>query len=299
MIEAAALSYDRLPVMEVVFERFALAAAPALKLYTAASVDVILETLDYTSCGEALDAIGAPGFVMVAETTDKHEQIVLALDAALLFHNLEVMLGGGKTAPAPREVRNFTMIEKRLGTRFCEVALQSLTDAASQLCPLRFRPSSVENNPRNAMIAPAAAPCMTIRFRVVLGGREGHMTFVIPNTVIESYPALLAQTIVTGRASEAQAWRSTMQANLTDTEVEIVAVLASPRLTLAEILALEPGSLIPLGIDAEGQATLYCSNRSVFHGHVGRNRLGQIAIRMDSDVVQIPDPLARLAGGAS
>ena len=45
IIRVAALSYDRLPVMEVIFERYALILAPALKIYTTVPVDVVLSDI--------------------------------------------------------------------------------------------------------------------------------------------------------------------------------------------------------------------------------------------------------------
>jgi len=188
IIRVAALSYDRLPVMEVTFERYALILAPALKVYTAGTADVTLEGVDYLSCGEALESLDQLSFVMIANTSTNGEKIGVVLSTDLLFNNLEIMLGGGRFDPGPVDKRSFTMIEKRLGTRFCEIALNGLSEAIGQFCEMRFQVDSLESNPRNAMLAPLTTPCIKVVYRVKLGERDGTMSFIVPNTALEKRP---------------------------------------------------------------------------------------------------------------
>jgi len=291
IIRVAALSYDRLPVMEVVFERYALILASALKIYTAVPVDVLMEGVDYVTCGEALEGLDQLSFVSIVDKSPNEGQIGVVLNTDLLFSNLEIMLGGGRFEQSPVDKRSFTMIEKRLGTRFCEIALGGLSEALAQFCEIKFQIDSVESNPRNAMLAPLDTPSLKVVYRVKLSGREGLMTFIVPNTAIEPHPVLMSQSFLAGRQNPEPGGEQAMASALKDAEVSLTAVLRSMDIPLGGILSLRPGDVLPLDIDPSEEAAVFCSNQSMFTAAIGQRKSSFLAAKVSSDLSQIPDEL--------
>jgi flagellar motor switch protein FliM len=291
IIRVAALSYDRLPVMEVTFERYALILAPALKVYTAGTADVVLESVDYLSCGEALESLDQLSFVMIANTSTNGEKIGVVLSTDLLFNNLEIMLGGGRFEPGPTDKRSFTMIEKRLGTRFCEIALNGLSEAIGQFSEMKFQIDSLESNPRNAMLAPLTTPCLKVVYRVKLGGRDGVMTFIVPNTALEKSPALTSQNFLAGRQNPEPGGTRAVASALREAEVSLTAVLRSLEIPLAGLLEMRPGDTIRLDIDPTEEAAVYCSNQSMFRAAIGQRKTSFLAAKVSSEVAPIPEDL--------
>lgn len=297
IIRIASLSYDRLPVMEVIFERYALILASALKIYTTVPVDVALEGVDYMTCGEALEGLDQLSFVTIANTSTNDGQIGLVLNTDLLFNNLEIMLGGGRFEPAPADKRSFTMIEKRLGTRFCEIALNGLGETLAQFCEMKFQIDSVESNPRNAMLAPLATPALKVVYRVKLSGREGLMTFIVPNTAIEDSPVLMSQNFMAGRQNPEPGGERAMASALREAEVSLTAVLRSMELPLGDLLALKPGDVLRLDIEPSEEADVYCSNQSMFTAAIGQRKSAILAAKVSSEPCPIPEELQiRMAG---
>lgn len=297
IIRVAALSYDRLPVMEVIFERYALILAPALKIYTTVPVDVVLEGVDYMTCGEALEGLDQLSFVTIANTSMNDGQIGVVLNTDLLFNNLEIMLGGGRFEPAPTDKRSFTMIEKRLGTRFCEIALGGLSETLAQFCELKFQIDSVESNPRNAMLAPLATPTLKVVYRVKLSGREGLMTFIVPSTAIENSPVLMSQNFLAGRQNPEPGGERAMASALREAEVSLTAVLREMELPLGGVLSLRPGDVLRLDIDPSEEAAVYCSNQSMFRAAIGQRKSALLAAKVSSELSPIPDELLQRMGG--
>lgn len=297
IIRVAALSYDRLPVMEVIFERYALILASALKIYTTVPVDVVIEEVDYMTCGEALEGLDQLSFVTIVNTGSNEGQIGIVLNTDLLFNNLEIMLGGGRFAPAPADKRSFTMIEKRLGTRFCEIALTGLSEAMSQFSEMRFQIESVESNPRNAMLAPLPTPTLKVVYRVKLSGREGLMTFIFPNTAIEDNPVLMSQNVLAGRQNREPGGERAMASALRGAEVSLVAVLRTMEMPMGGLLALKPGDLLRLDIEPNEEADVFCSNQSMFRAAIGRRKGAHIAMKVSSEPGPTPDELLSRIGG--
>ena len=56
IIQRAKRSYERLPILEVILERFALAVGPALKHYIGAICEARIDNIEYMPVGEALEA---------------------------------------------------------------------------------------------------------------------------------------------------------------------------------------------------------------------------------------------------
>ncbi len=297
IIRVAALSYDRLPVMEVIFERYALILASALKVYTAVPVDVVPEGVDYMTTGEALEGLDQLSFVTIANAISAEGQIGVVMNTDLLFNNLEIMLGGGRFEPAPPDKRSFTMIEKRLGTRFCEIGLNALGEALSQFCDLKFQIDSVESNPRNAMLAPLATPSLKVVFRVKLSGREGLMTFIVPNTAIEGTPVLMSQNFLVGRQNPEPGGERAMASALKGAEVSLTAVLRSLEMPLEGLLSLRPGDLIRLDVDPSEEADVFCSNQSMFRAAIGQRRGATLAAKVSSEPGPIPEEVRQRMDG--
>ena len=65
IVERAKLSYARLPMLEVVFDRFSLSLAQTLKSYLGAMAEVSLGGIDYLSCQDALKDQPDPSLISV------------------------------------------------------------------------------------------------------------------------------------------------------------------------------------------------------------------------------------------
>lgn len=297
IIQVAALSYDRLPVMEVVFERYALILASALKVYTSGPVDVTMDELEYLTCGEAFETLDPISFVTLVTMSPNDGKISVVLDTNLLFSNLEIMLGGGRLEPAPIERRSFTMIEKKLGTQFCEKSLNALSEAVAHFCELRFQVDSIESNPKNTILAPLSTPTLKVTYKIKLNSRDGVMAFIIPSTAIEPSPVLMSQSVLPGRQAADSGGEKAMASALKDAEVSLTAVLREMEIPLGSLLALRPGDLVRLDVDQDEEASVYCSNQSMFRAAIGQRKSAILAAKVSSDPIPIPENLLERMGG--
>jgi flagellar motor switch protein FliM len=250
-----------------------------------------MEGVEYLTCGEALDGLDQLSFLSIVKKAPNEGQIGVVLNTDLLFSNLEIMLGGGRFEQSAVDKRSFTMIEKRLGTRFCEISLGGLSEALGQFCEMRFQIDSVESNPRNAMLAPLDTPSLKVVYRVKLSGREGLMSFIIPNTAIEAHPVLMSQSFLAGRHNPEPGGEAAMASALKEAEVSLTAVLRSMDLPLGGILSLRPGDVLPLDIDPSEEASVFCSNQSMFTAAIGQRKSSFLAAKVSSGLSPIPDEL--------
>lgn len=288
IIHKARSNFDQLPMLEVVFDRFALSLGAALKSYTSTGTDVAIASIDYMSCGDALDSLPSPGFLVMTNARPWDGRLLLALNTDLLFSTLELMLGGRSIRPRPQTPRFFTMIEKRVGARVAEIILAEMAEAFATLADVQFVIEELENNPRSTILAPPASPCVKITLDVMLDDRGGQISVLIPHATLEPVRGLLSQVFLGGQLGGDQNWRNSLKHLLSDTPVSLEAILTEVNLPMTDVLRWAPGQTIDLGINVDHMPRVTCSGHEMFRGAMGRCRNGSVALRIVTETD--PDP---------
>lgn len=280
IIHMATISYERLPMLEVLFDRFALSLSGAIKAYSGATTEVSLQDFTYGNCGAALDSLPSPVLIAMTSATGWDGRMATVIEPQLLFALLEFMLGGRTARDGAWEPRSFTTIEKRIGTQLCDVALRELSSAFAPVTDVKFSIDSLENSPRALVLAPPASPCIKVELRVELEGRGGNLTFVIPNATFEKLRPQLIESFFGAQLGVDSGWRSLLADSLQGTNVDLTAVLHELKIPLSDVLSWQKGQTIDLGITADNCATVNCSGRPMFRAATGRNRNGSVALRV-------------------
>lgn len=296
IIRRAKLSYERLPMMEVIFDRYTLSLATAIKTYVGAIAEATLESFDYMPTGEALEALENPALIAVVEPKEWDGALALLIDPNLLFSVLEIMLGGRTSARREWSPRSFTAIEKRLGQKLFSVILDDLSRAFAQLCEVTFAATHTETNPRSLVLAAPNTPAVLVTIRIAIEDRSGLIRFVMPNSSFESVRPLLAQSFLGGQLGGDSGWRAKMSDAIGEASVVLEAVLREQPVPLNEVLAWQPGSVIDLDISAEDEAVLICAGRPMLRAALGRRRNGAVAMRVTERLIEDDEEMRDAAG---
>lgn len=284
IIRLSKLSYERLPLLEVVFDRYQLALGPQLKSFTSTATEVSLRSFDYLSCGEALQELSAPNFLAVVDARPWEGQLLLAVEPPLLIAALEIMLGGRKATPRAWTPRSFTSIEKRFGTRLCEMMLHTLQEAFGQLAEVELGIDHLESTPQSTVLAPPSTPCVRVVLDVTMEERGGQMTYILPYNAFEKVRPILAQAFLGGKIGGDSSWRRDLTEKLHGTNVTLAASLHEISVPLEEVLEWKPGVTLDLGIGPDASVTVNCNGMAMFRGAMGRRRNGAIALRVTEDL---------------
>jgi flagellar motor switch protein FliM len=206
-------------------------------------VAVRLETIQRRLYSEFVDELETPACLNLLKIEPLKGHALLQWSPTLVEGLVDRLLGGsGSTSAAP--ARPLTEIELRLLVRITDLALAGLRNAWIDVCPLEPRVKLLETHPHLLPFGAAETAIVEIRFDVVVGVTRGSLCLCLPEEAIES----LAEKMMTvaGANSPAPpppADPATGSSNL-GTAVELVAQLASTRLTDDEIAGLEVGDVI-------------------------------------------------------
>ncbi len=280
IIDSALVSYERLPMLEVVFDRLVRMMSTSLRNFTSDNVEVSIDNITSIRFGDYLNSIPLPAMLSVFKAEEWDNYGLLTVDSALIYSIVDVLLGGRRGTAAMRiEGRPYTTIERNLVERLVSVVLSDLSGAFDPLSPVTFRFERLETNPRFATIGRPANAAVLARLRVDMEDRGGRLEVLLPYATLEPVREILLQGFLGEKFGRDSIWEAHLAGELWYTSVPIEAVLDTVELPLRDVLDLKVGSRVLLNVNSSSDVHLVCGDLAMFKGKMGRKG-GHIAIRI-------------------
>ncbi|MBN9023255.1 MAG: flagellar motor switch protein FliM, partial [Rhizobiales bacterium] len=120
LLDAAGLTLERLPMLNVIYDRLATFCADALRHMTASQPYFSLSSVENSRIGDILDSYEANAIVGVfhAPTWDSH--LLVGFDRDFVFTMIEALLGSDGSEPPVEEERSFSNVEVRVARAIFE-----------------------------------------------------------------------------------------------------------------------------------------------------------------------------------
>src|SRR4029079_5168988 len=124
IIDSAMVSYERLPMLEIVFDRLVRLMTTSLRNFTSDNVEVSLDRITSVRFGDSLYAIPLPAILAVVKAEEWDNFGLMTVNSGLIYSIIDVLLGGRRGQTAVRgEGRPYTHIHSNLVKRMIEVVL--------------------------------------------------------------------------------------------------------------------------------------------------------------------------------
>jgi len=286
IIDSGMVSYERLPMLEVVFDRLVRMMSTSLRNFTSDNVEVSLDNITSIRFGDYLNSIPLPAMLTVFKVEEWDNFGLITVDSSLIYSIVDVLLGGRRGTAAMRiEGRPYTTIERNLVERLINVVLTDLGGAFDPLASVAFRFDRLETNPRFATIARPANAAIVARLRIDMEDRGGRLELLLPYATLEPVRELLLQMFMGEKFGRDSIWENHLATELWFTDVELDAVLDEVTVSLKDVLNWEVGSRLDLQVTPDTTVDLRCGENSMFRGRMGRKG-GSIAVRIDQKLDQ-------------
>src|SRR6202165_1064152 len=153
IIDSGVVSYERLPMLEIIFDRLVRLTTSSLRQFTSDNVEVSLDRITSVRFGDYLNSIPLPAILAVFRAEQWDNSGLITVDSKLIYSIIDVLLGGRRGQTAIRiEGRPYTTIETSLVKRMIEIVLGDAEHAFRPLSPVKFNIDRLETNPRFARI---------------------------------------------------------------------------------------------------------------------------------------------------
>ena len=275
------VSYERLPMLEIVFDRLIRLMATSLRNFTQDNVEISLDSIESMRFGEYIDSLTLPTLLSVFKAEEWDNYGLMSLDSSLIYSMVDVLLGGRRGTAAMRlEGRPYTTIELNIVKDIIQLILSDLSTAFDPITSVGFIFDRLETNPRFATITRMSNAVIVAHLRIDMEDRGGRIDLMIPYATLEPIRELLLQMFMGERFGRDTIWENHLMSQLWDTDVEIKAVLKETEARLSDISGWHKGSFLPLDMPPQDPVEIVCGDVPLFSGTMGRKD-EHVVIRID------------------
>lgn len=275
------VSYERLPMLEIVFDRLIRLMATSLRNFTQDNVEISLDSIESMRFGEYIDSLTLPTLLSVFKAEEWDNYGLMSLDSSLIYSMVDVLLGGRRGTAAMRlEGRPYTTIELNIVKDIIQLILSDLSTAFDPITSVGFIFDRLETNPRFATITRMSNAVIVAHLRIDMEDRGGRIDLMIPYATLEPIRELLLQMFMGERFGRDTIWENHLMTQLWETDVDIKAVLKETEARLSDISGWQKGSFLPLDMSPQDPVEVVCGDVPLFSGTMGRKD-EHVVIRID------------------
>lgn len=286
IVDSGVVQYERLPMLEIVFDRMIRLLSTSLRNLFQDNVEVTLDNITSVRFGDYVNAIPLPTLLGVFKADPWENSGLVTVDTNLAYATFDLLLGGKRGGSSSRlDGRPFTAIEMTLVRRLVEIILADLQLSFQPLSPVSFLIDRIETNPRFATITRPGNAAILIGLRLDVDGRGGRMQILFPYATLEPIRELLTQSFMGEKLGRDQVWEGHLATEIWQADVAMEAVLHEMMLPLKRVMRLRVGDTLMFDAKPSDLVTVRCGDWALTQGRIGRVD-GNIA-------VQVTRPLRR------
>src|SRR6202142_1934049 len=271
IIDSAMVSYERLPMLEIVFDRLVRLMTTSLRNFTSDNVEVSLDRITSVRFGDYMNSIPLPAVLSVFKAEEWENFGLATVDSSLIYSMIDVLLGGRRGQTSMRiEGRPYTTIETNLVKRLVEVVMADAEQAFRPLSPVTFTIDRLETNPRFAPLSRPANAAILVRLRIDMEDRGGNIELLLPYATLEPIRDVLLQMFMGEKFGRDPTWEGHLATEIGQAEVAVSAVLYEAPLPLRQIMKLDVGDTLMLDLKSDAPVIVRCGDVTLTEGRMGR-----------------------------
>lgn len=271
ILDKSRMAYEKLPMMEVVFDRMVRQLSTSLRVFTSDSVDVSIDSMTSLRFDDYLNSIPLPALMVIFRAVEWENFGLVTVDSSLIYSMVDILLGGRKvTGTARVDGRPYTTIEQDLVKRMVEIVLADMSAAFEPLSPANFLFERLESNPRFATITRPSNAALLVKLRLDIEERGGIIEILLPHTTLEPIRDILLQMFMGEKLGQDTVWEKHFGKEIRQTDIHIEAVLNEKMITLGDVMRFKVGSTLMLDCKHEDDIVLKSGGVELTKGKLGR-----------------------------
>lgn len=284
IINSALVSYERLPMLEIIFDRLVRLTTTSLRNFTSDNVEVSLDGITSVRFGDYLNSIPLPAILSVFKAEEWDNFGLITVDSSLIYSVIDVLLGGRRSSSSMRvEGRPYTTIEMNLVRRMVEVLINDAEAAFAPLSKVTFNVDRLETNPRFATICRPANAAILVEMRVDMEDRGGKVELLIPYATIEPIRELLLQMFMGEKFGRDSIWEGHLATEIYSAKIGVDAVIYEEMMPLSKVMSFKEGQTLMFETAPTDPIYLKCGETVITEGQLGQ-RDRNVAVRVMKDL---------------
>ena len=275
----------RMPTLEIINERFARLLRIGLFNFMRRSPEISVGAVKVSKYNEFIRNLVVPTNLNVVSFKPLRGNALFIFDPSLVFAVIDNLFGGDGRFHTRVEGRDFTQTEQRIISRMLDVAFEEYTKSWAPVYPIKPEYMRSEMHTQFANIATPSEIVVTSTFTIELGSAGGTLHICIPYSTLEPIRDLLYSSMQGDQAEPDKRWLKMLKKQVQLADVNLIAKLAEARLTVADIVHMQVGDVIPIDIKPHIEASV--DNVPIFECSYGTSN-GQYAVKVEKTLAIAP-----------
>lgn len=205
--------------------------------------------------------------------------MMIAIDPTFVTNMVDAFYGGTGNGLATRS-GEFTPSEQRLRVRLVDAIADVLTKSWSETYPLQFEFATHETNADFANVVRTDELVVVQSFTIKPGmSRSTRIEILYPLAMLQPIEDQIAARSQAGADGEDIEWKNKLLGALDNVALPVRSVLARPEMTVAQLMALKAGDVIPITLSQT--VPLLVGNRRFAEGTIGEQE-GRAAMMIET-----------------
>ncbi|QHI96511.1 flagellar motor switch protein FliM (plasmid) [Aristophania vespae] len=291
IIKTGFVAYERMPMLENIFDRFIRFWTSTLRSFTNDDVDVELKSMQSLRFGSYIDDVPKKTVFAIFKAKEWNNLGLLVLDTDLTYVITDILMGGQSSFQRESsDDRQPTALERTLIDKLVMLVLADLSEAFSPVGDVSLSFERVELSANFAVITRPLNAVIATQFSIEINGQRGNLSVVIPYATLEPVRDKLSQQFLGESVGHDSVWEDHLIKEIMETNVTISTVFEEAFIPLSKILSLQKGSVLKLPHKKEApyRVRLECDGKPMFYGTLGKIKDTQV-VRIDQRLIPPAD----------
>jgi flagellar motor switch protein FliM len=270
-LRTPALTMDKLPVLNSVFERMAPACAEQLRNLCPLPVTFFLNQAETGNSWDVLEKYD-DSVAVIFNVPEWDARLLFGIDRRFIFTLVEALYGGDMGESEFEAMRPFTPLEARIGKMVCHIAATVFQSCFAPVASISLIAERAETSLDFTVLGQASFPVVTAQLLFQVGERGGRMFLLLPQAPLIPMRQRLQnerQALSAGVADEP--WLSTLRTRVTNAGMTLEASLRGEDLTLLDVARFKPGLVLGVHAAQGNRVVLQCEGERLFEGTLGQS----------------------------
>ena len=199
VLEKSLQSYDKLPMLEIIFEKFIRQLSTALRNLTSEAVNISILELNSLRFGDYFNTLTNNYSIAIFRAVEWENFGLIILENKMIFSFVDLLLGGKKNAihiANQGGEKNLTSIEQGIAKQVTEIILNELSLSFDQISPTTFNFERLESNPNFVTISRPGDAVIVLKLSVEIDEQIKTIDIMIPYKTIEPIKEQMQQVFL-------------------------------------------------------------------------------------------------------
>lgn len=239
----------RMQTLELINERFARRLRSMFFGFMRRNADITVNAIKIQKYADFERNLPVPSNLNMVALKPLRGTGLFTYDPNLVFLVIDSLFGGHGRYNTRVEGRDFTNTEQRIIRRLLSLTLESYGQAWEAVHPIEFEYIRSEMHTKFASISSGNDVVVVSSFNIELGSSGGKLNVCLPYSMLEPIRDLLTRPLQQSAADSIdQRWTQQLSREVRSAEVEMSVEFARIETSIAELLHLAVGDVLPVDI---------------------------------------------------